>query len=143
MATAPVELLRGPIEADRPLLDQVEKRKAHAAVALRDRGDEPQVRLDHAMLRLDVASLDSLGERNLLGRGQQGVQRDLAEEQLEAIWAWRDVVGAEVAPFPLGFDHPRHFAARRGASTSGRCRTRRAENCGERSESGPDDQGSH
>jgi hypothetical protein len=39
-----------------------------AAVALRDRDDEPEVRLDHLPSRLGVATLDPLGQRDLLRR---------------------------------------------------------------------------
>ena len=55
VAAAPVELLDGAVEAERALLDQVEERNAEAAVALGDRDDEPQVRLDHAPLGDQVA----------------------------------------------------------------------------------------
>ncbi len=51
VAAAPVELLDGAVQAERALLDQVEERHAEAAVALGDRDDEAQVRLDHAPLR--------------------------------------------------------------------------------------------
>src|SRR5699024_521468 len=50
VATAPVELLDGAVQAQRALLDQVEERDAETAIALRDRHDETQVRLDHAAL---------------------------------------------------------------------------------------------
>src|SRR5439155_1522751 len=55
VAAAPVELLDRAVEAERSLLDEIEERNAEAAVALRDRHDETQVRLDHAPLlgRLD------------------------------------------------------------------------------------------
>src|SRR6266542_412941 len=58
VAAAPVELLDRAVEAERPLLDQVEERYAEAAVDLRDRHDETQVRFDHAPLRALVAALD-------------------------------------------------------------------------------------
>ena len=50
VAAPPVELLDGAVEAERALLDQVEERDAEPAVALGDRDDEPEVRLDHAPL---------------------------------------------------------------------------------------------
>ena len=50
-AAPPVELLDRAIQAERPLLDQVEERDAEPSIALRDRDDEPQVRLDHPALR--------------------------------------------------------------------------------------------
>src|SRR3954454_17046316 len=40
VAAAPVELLNGAVEAERPLLDQVEERHAETALALRNRDDE-------------------------------------------------------------------------------------------------------
>src|SRR5213079_1731896 len=58
VAAAPVELLDGTVEAERAFLDQVQERDAEPAVALRDRYDEAQVRLDHAALRAQVTALD-------------------------------------------------------------------------------------
>ena len=84
-AAAPVELLDRAVEPQRALLDQVEERHAEAAVALGDRDDEPQVRLDHAPLRGRVAALDRLRERDLLGGGQQLVAADVGEEELQAV----------------------------------------------------------
>ena len=57
-ALAPVELLGGADQPDDPLLDQVEERQAVTLVLLRDRDDEPQVRVDEQVLRLLVAPLD-------------------------------------------------------------------------------------
>src|SRR6185437_1296359 len=48
---AVIELLGGAHETDRPLLDQVEERQTLIAIALRDRHHEPEVRLDHLLLR--------------------------------------------------------------------------------------------
>src|SRR5439155_6069063 len=61
VAAAPVELLDSAVEAERPLLDQVEERHAQAAVALRDRDDQAEVGLDHLALGPIVAPLDRLG----------------------------------------------------------------------------------
>src|SRR6266567_7909816 len=58
VAAPPVELLGGTDEAEGALLDQVEERDTTVAVALRDRHDQPQVRVDHALSRLRVATLD-------------------------------------------------------------------------------------
>ena len=55
VAAAPVELLGGADEADRPLLDEIEERQPLVAVALRNRDDEAEVRLDHLLLRAQVA----------------------------------------------------------------------------------------
>jgi hypothetical protein len=56
-----------------------------AAVALGDRDDEAEVRVDHALLRREVAALDALRERDLVGRRQQRVLADLGEEQLQRV----------------------------------------------------------
>ena len=85
VALAPVELLGRADQAEDALLDQVEQRQLLALVLLRDRDDEPQVRVDHALLRLEVALLDPLGELDLLVGGQQRVAADLVEEELERV----------------------------------------------------------
>src|SRR5439155_22782898 len=59
-AAAPVELLDRADQSDDPLLDQVEQREAVPLVLLRDRDDEPEVRVDHPLLRRRVALLDRL-----------------------------------------------------------------------------------
>src|SRR5581483_3649199 len=82
---APVELLDGAIQTERPLLDQIEERHAEAAVAFGDRHDEPQVRLDHAPLGAPVATLDRLREHDFLVRGQELVLADVGEEELQAV----------------------------------------------------------
>src|SRR5262245_14802502 len=74
---APVELLDGAVEAERALLDEIQERDAEAAVALGDGDDEPEVRLDHAALRDQIALLDLLRERDLLGGRQQLVAADV------------------------------------------------------------------
>ena len=56
-----------------------------AAVALRDRHDEPQVRVDHPLLRGQVAALDALRQRDLVGGGEQLVPADLREEHAERV----------------------------------------------------------
>ena len=55
------------------------------AVLLRDRDDQAQVRIDHALLRRLVAALDALRERDLLGRRQQLVLADVLEEELQRV----------------------------------------------------------
>src|SRR5581483_8526153 len=50
VAAPPVELLDRAVEPERALLDEVEERNAETAVALRDRDDEAEVRLDHPAL---------------------------------------------------------------------------------------------
>jgi hypothetical protein len=56
-----------------------------ALVLLRDRDDQAEVRVDHAVLGLDVAVLDLLRELDLLGRGQQRVAAGFVEEELERV----------------------------------------------------------
>ena len=80
-----VELLDGADQAEDPLLDQVEERQPQAPVALRVRHDEPQVRLDHPILGALVASLDPLGQLDLLDGGEQRALRDVAQEELQRI----------------------------------------------------------
>src|SRR5205085_8809418 len=81
VAATPVELLDGAVEAERPLLDQVEEGHAEAAVPLGDRDDEAQVRLDHATFRRRLAPLDLLREHDLFGRSEQLVAADVGEEE--------------------------------------------------------------
>ena len=85
VAAAPVELLDGADQAERPLLDQVEERQALIAVVLRDRNDQAQVGLDHPLLRLHVAALDLLRELHLLRCGQQRMAPGLAQEELQRV----------------------------------------------------------
>ena len=85
-ALAPIELLGGADQADRALLDQVHEGEAEAAVALGDRDDEAQVRLDHVLLGVVVAALDALGELDFLRRGQQRSGRDAVQEEVEAVF---------------------------------------------------------
>ena len=84
-APAPVELLDGADEAERALLDQVEEGEAAAAVALGDRDDEPEVRLDHLLLGVLVAGLDALGEVDLVCGGEQRDPADVLEEELQRV----------------------------------------------------------
>src|SRR4051812_44934078 len=84
-ALAVVELLGGADQAERALLDEVEERQALVAVVLGDRDDQAQVRLDHLLLRVEVAALDALGEVDLLLGGEQADLADVLEEQLEAV----------------------------------------------------------
>ena len=70
---------------ERALLDEVEERQPAAEVALGDRHDEAQVRLDHVLLGLHVAALDALGERDLLVGGQQRHAADRAQVQAQRV----------------------------------------------------------
>ena len=92
-----VELLDRPVQADDAVLDQIAERDAAAAIALRDRDDEPEIRVDHALLRRLVAALDGLGEDDLLGRGQQRVPPDLVQEEVEGVRRARQLEGLELA----------------------------------------------
>jgi hypothetical protein len=85
VAPPPVELLDRAVQPERALLDQVEERNAQAAVALRDRHDQPEVRFDHPPLRRRVAALDRLGEDHLVRGGEQLVLPDVREEELQAV----------------------------------------------------------
>ena len=82
---APVELLDRAVETERSLLDQVEERDAETAIALGDRDDQTEVRLDHVALRNRVAALDALCELHLLCRVQQLVAPDVGKEELEGV----------------------------------------------------------
>jgi hypothetical protein len=84
-AATPVELLDGADQAEDALLDQVRERQAVALVLLRDRDDEPEVRVDHPVLGLDVAALDTLRQLDLLRGGQQRIARHLVQEHLERV----------------------------------------------------------
>src|SRR5271154_107651 len=84
-ALAVVELLGRAYEPEGPLLDQVEERQPLIAVVLGDRHDESQVRLDHLLLRVEVAALDPLGEIDLLLSRQQAHLADVLQEQLQRV----------------------------------------------------------
>ena len=84
-ALAVVELLGRADEPERALLDEVEEGQALVAVVLRDRDDQAEVRLDHLLLRVEVAALDALGEVDLLLRGEQPDLADVLEEQLQRV----------------------------------------------------------
>jgi hypothetical protein len=81
----PVELLDRPDQAQHALLDQVAEREPLALVAAGDRDHEPQVGVDHPLLRREVASLHALRELDLLRRRQQRVAPRLLEEELERV----------------------------------------------------------
>ena len=68
-----------------PFLDQVAKRDPVSAVALGDRNDEAQIRVDHPLLCLRVSALDPLGEGDLLGRRQKLMLAELVHEERHRI----------------------------------------------------------
>src|SRR5439155_7776606 len=79
MPEPPVVALDGLHQADVAFLDQVEKRQSTSGVAPGDGDDEPQVGLDQAPAGAQVAALERLGQRDLLGGGQERHLRDLAQ----------------------------------------------------------------
>src|SRR5215204_3014028 len=84
-AAAPVELLDGAVQAERALLDKVEKWNAESSITLGNGDDQAQVRLDHPPFGGRVAALDGLREGDLLGRGEELVAPDVRQEELEAV----------------------------------------------------------
>src|SRR3954465_9571407 len=84
-ALAVVELLRRADEAERSLLDEVQERQALVPVVLGDRDDEPEIRLDHLLLGIEVAALDALGQIDLLLRREEPDLADVLQEQLERV----------------------------------------------------------
>jgi hypothetical protein len=57
--------------------------------------DEPEVAVDHLLLRRRIAALDPLRKRDLLRRGQQRVAADLVQEELQRIGRGGNRVGLE------------------------------------------------
>ena len=80
VAPAPVELLDGSDQAEHALLDEIRERQALALVAAGVGNDQPQVGIDHALLRLEVAALEALGELDLLVGGEQWPPPRLGEQ---------------------------------------------------------------
>src|SRR3954468_17651845 len=84
-ALAPVELLDRANQAEHALLDQVTERETLALVLAGHRDHEPQVRIDHAVLGLEVALLDALRQLDLLLGCEEGVLSILVEEKLQRV----------------------------------------------------------
>jgi hypothetical protein len=82
-ALAPVELLDGADEAEHALLHQVAHRQALTLVLAGDAHHEPEVGIDHPLLRHQVALLDALRELLLLLGREQGPAPRLGEQQLQ------------------------------------------------------------
>jgi hypothetical protein len=80
-----VELLDRADQPDDPLLDQIEQCQLVSLPLLRDRDDEPQVRVDHQLLRVVIAALDPLRQLDFLGGGQQAVAPHLVQEELQRV----------------------------------------------------------
>src|SRR5215210_568919 len=85
VALAPVELLRRADQAENALLDQVEERQLVALIALRERHHQAEVRVHHALLRLEVSALDPLGELDLPVGREKRMSADVAQEELERV----------------------------------------------------------
>src|SRR2546421_5501499 len=86
VATRPVELLHGPDETERPVLDEVEQVHARALVALGPVHDQAQVGANHLRLGPLVALGDALSQPTLLiGRGKRdgGDLLQIPPEQIE------------------------------------------------------------
>ena len=84
-AAAPVELLDGANQPQHAFLHEVLHRQAVTLVAARLRDDQPQVGVDHLLLRCEVAALDALGQLDLVRRGQQRMDTRALEEQVERL----------------------------------------------------------
>jgi hypothetical protein len=80
-----VELLGRPHQADRPLLDQIQKGQALVAVLLRDRHHEPQVPFHHLLLRPVISALDPLRQLYLRCRRQQIQPANIRQELLQRL----------------------------------------------------------
>ena len=78
-----------------------------ALVVLGDRHHQAQVRVDHALLGLEVAALDAARQLVLLLGGQQAVPADLVQEQLQGVGFDRGGCAASSLLLPL-----RHRAKR-------------------------------
>ena len=70
-------------------------------VALRDRDDQAQVRVDHLILRLEIPALDPLGELDLLLLRQQRVAPDLLHEELQRVGRRHGEVAVDVGGLRL------------------------------------------
>ena len=84
-ALAIVELLSGPHQPERALLNQVEERQPLVAVVLGDRDHQAQVGPDHLLLRVEVAALDAYGQVDLLLSRQQPRLADVLQEQSQRV----------------------------------------------------------
>ncbi len=84
-ATTPVELLDCANQAQRALLNKVEKGETAPAIGLRDGHHKTEVGLNHAPFRIGVAGFDALCQAHFLGCGEQRNPSNVLEEQLEGI----------------------------------------------------------
>ena len=88
VAEPPVELLDRAVQAERALLSgRGRERNAEAAIAVGDRDDEAQVRVDHLLLAARSPLSTRLARGTSSGRAQQPVAADLGEEELDPISA--------------------------------------------------------
>ena len=103
-ALAPVELVDGVDEAEVALLHDVEQRQTRALVLLRDRDDEPQVRVHELAVRLlaltdGTTELAPLGGRELLRGLELGARLDAGLDRLrepDLVVLGEEVVAADV-----------------------------------------------
>ena len=72
------------------------QRQAVALVLLRDRDDQAEVGVDHAVLRLRVAGLDRLRELDLLGSAQERIAPGLVQEELQRVRGHRGDLAVHV-----------------------------------------------
>ena len=84
-ATAPVELLDRPDQAEHALLDEVLHREAMALIAAGLGDDQPKVGVDHPFLGGQVTTLDALGQVDLLLGGEQRVRTGGTQEQVKRV----------------------------------------------------------
>src|SRR2546430_6947440 len=84
-APAIVELLHGANQPQRAFLDQVEEGEPATDLRLRDRHDQPQIRLDHLRLRRQVPTLDPLRQAHLLVGRQQRHLPDLPQVEAQRV----------------------------------------------------------
>src|SRR5262249_4885079 len=84
-AAAIVELLDCADQPQRALLDQIEEGEPATDVRLRDRHDEPEIRLDHLRLRGLVPALDPLRQGNLLVSTQQRYLADVPQVEAQRV----------------------------------------------------------
>ena len=82
-ALAVIELLDGPNQTERTLLDQIKEGQTTPKVALGNRDDEAQVGLDHLTLGSHVAFLDPLRQIDLHTSRQERHTADLTQVQAQ------------------------------------------------------------
>jgi hypothetical protein len=87
VAAPPVELLGSADQPEHALLDQVLERQSEVLVLACIRDDEPQVGVHEQLLRVEIATLDALGELDLFILRQERIAIRAGEEEREPIVA--------------------------------------------------------